>query len=92
MQGVHLLDEAYDGVNQHHAEDHTGVDPAFKKACYEASRQKNVDERMVELGQEQHDGVLALFWRQAVRADAIASARRFVLTQAACAIYLQVLG
>jgi hypothetical protein len=61
-----LLDEAEHAVENDHAEDDRGIDPQAQHQLGETGAQQDVDEDIVELGEEPHDGSSPLAFRQSV--------------------------
>jgi hypothetical protein len=65
--GLALLQEADDGVHEDDGEDHPGVDEVTKRGRRRRPRQQEVDERVVELGEEAQERVPPRAGRDRVR-------------------------
>ncbi len=53
--GLAFLDEADDGIDQDHAQNHGGVDAMTQRAGDRGRNQQQVDQNIVELQQEAHE-------------------------------------
>ena len=65
-QRIDFLNEADDGVDQYHANDDAGIHPTLQGYGHAGRDQQDVNQRMMKLGQKQHQGVLAPSRRQAI--------------------------
>ena len=64
--GLALLDEADDGVRQHHGKDHPGIDPMLQGPRHNRSTDQHIDQHIVELPQETDQRPPRPHFRQAV--------------------------
>ena len=69
LLGLALLDEADDGVDDHHAEDDAGVDPVAEGRRDRGGAEQHVDEHVVEVLEEALEQSFPGRLRQAVGAD-----------------------
>ena len=82
LLGLALLDEADDGVDDHHAEDDAGVDPVAEGGGDRRGAEQHVDEHVVEVLEEALQQPVPGRLGQAVGADLGEAARGLVRGQA----------
>jgi hypothetical protein len=81
-----FLEEAEQGVEDDHGEDDRGVDPEAQHQLGEGRAEQDIDEDVVELGQEPPDGAAPLAGGQAIGSVLVQPRRRFARSQALQAV------
>ena len=64
--GLAFLDKAYDGIDHHRAQQHAGIDPVTERSGDHCAGEHHVEQDVVKLRQQAHQGAASLRRRQAV--------------------------
>ena len=81
--GLAFLDEAEHRVDHDDAQDHRRVDPVRERGRDRRGSQQDVDQHVVELGEEPAQPPRPLYLRQAIRPEALEAPPRLVFGEAA---------
>ena len=80
--GLALLDEAEHGVDHDDAQDHRRVDPVRERGGHRSGSQQDVDQHVVELGEEPAQPPRPLHYGQAIRPEALEAPPHLAFGQA----------